>query len=147
MIDNRLKSAGIATACFFLTTLTACDQEKIITQNELPQEVSSYIRKNFPNAKVAQAVQDREGLGKSYNITLSDGISLEFNGKEVTDIKSNHALPDAAVPQQIRSYVTENYPGTAVTQWETDGNGQQAKLDNGIELQFNKAGDFQRIDQ
>lgn len=147
MINIRLKSAGIVTAFFFLTTLTACDQEKIITQNELPQEVASYISRNFPNATVAQAVQEREGLGKSYNIILSDGISLEFNGKEITDIKSNRALPDAAVPQKIRAYVTENYPGSAVTQWDTDANGQQAKLDNGIELQFNKAGNFQRIDQ
>ena len=145
---NTFKTKRIVAAFACLLLFAGCEDHKIIPQTELPPEVTSYISNNFKHTTIAQATQEREGLGKTYDIVLADGISLEFNGKnEITDIKSNRAIPDGVMPQKIRAYVNQTYPGSTIKQWQNEGNGQQVKLDNGIELKFNKAGDFQRIDQ
>lgn len=142
----KLRSLTLAAATYLV--MLSCDEQKIVKPAELPAEVTSYITTHFPGTNIAQASTERDGLGKNYDITLTDGTHVEFNGKsEVTDLRSTKALPLAVVPAKIQQYVTVNYPGSYITGWESDGNMQQAKLDNGIKLEFDKAGGFKRIDQ
>ncbi|MDT4872912.1 putative beta-lactamase-inhibitor-like, PepSY-like [compost metagenome] len=78
---------------------------------------------------------------------LEGNITLEFNKKhQVTSIESRNALPDSVIPEKILSYIKATYPDNHILQWELDDNRQQVELDNKLELEFNKAGDFLRID-
>lgn len=129
-------------------SLLSCEEQKIVTPAELPEQINTWLSTKFPGATVAQASTERDGFSKNYEVTLSDGTNVEFNGKgEVTDVKSTKSLPAGIVPDKIIQYVTKNYPGSTIISWELDGNGQQTQLDNSIKLEFNKAGDFTRIDQ
>ncbi len=128
--------------------IPACESQKVLAENDVPSAITTYVTTHFPSAKILQAVKDREGLSKSYDVILEGNITLEFNKKhEVTSIESRSTpLPDSVVPEKILSYVKANYPGNHILQWELDDNRQQVELDNKLELEFNKAGDFLRID-
>ena len=39
-----------------------------------------------------------------------------------------------------------NYPDNFITDWELDDKKQKVKLDNGLELEFNKEGNFLKLD-
>lgn len=127
--------------------IPACESQKVLAENDIPSAITTYVNTHFPSARILQAVKDKEGLSKSYDVILEGNITLEFNKKhEVTSIESRSALPDSVIPEKILSYVKANYPGNHILQWELDDNRQQVELDNQLELEFSKSGDFLRID-
>lgn len=127
--------------------LSACESQKVLAENDVPAAITTYVATHFPASKILQAVKDREGLTKSYDVILEGNITLEFNKKhQVTSIESRNALPDSVIPEKILSYIKATYPDNHILQWELDDNRQQVELDNKLELEFNKAGDFLRID-
>ena len=146
-MNNRslLKSALVAVA--LSVSLISCAKEEVIPVSELPAEMKAYISTHFPSNTILQVVKDVDGLTKTYDVLLSERISLEFNRqKEIIDIDSEIALPNSVIPEQIRQYVTANYPSNVITDWELDDRNQQVQLNNGLDLKFNMNGDFLRID-
>lgn len=145
-----MKKSFLITLLLALTlafTFTSCDKEKVITSSELPQEITNYIAKHFPNHTILQVVIDRDDLTKNYEVILSENISLEFNRQyEIIEIDGVAQLPDSVIPAKILEYVSTNYPSNFITDWEIEDNHQQVELNNGLELEFNMQGDFLRID-
>lgn len=142
---SLIKKSLIATAVVF--SLSSCDKEEIIPSSDLPSEITSYISTHFPNNTITQVIKDRDGLAKTYDILLSENLSLEFNRKkEIIDIDGVTQLPNSVIPEKILQYVTTNYSTNFITDWELDDKNQQVELDNGLDLEFNMKGDFLRID-
>ncbi len=140
-----LKSSLVAIA--LTLSLISCAKDEVIPVSELPAEMKAYISTHFPSNTILQVVKDVDGLTKTYDVLLSERISLEFNRqKEIIDIDSEIALPNSVIPEQIRQYVTANYPSNVITDWELDDRNQQVQLNNGLDLKFNMNGDFLRID-
>jgi hypothetical protein len=140
-----LKSSLVAIA--LTVSLISCAKDEVIPVSELPAEMKAYISTHFPSNTILQVVKDVDGLTKTYDVLLSERISLEFNRqKEIIDIDSEIALPNSVIPEQIRQYVTANYPSNVITDWELDDRNQQVQLNNGLDLKFNMNGDFLRID-
>ncbi|HRN56267.1 MAG TPA: PepSY-like domain-containing protein [Agriterribacter sp.] len=130
-----------------LFSFASCEKETVLQENDLPAEIKNYVATHFPSGRIIQSVKDRDGLEVTYDLILEGNISLEFNKKkEITDIEGSTRLPDSVIPSGIRDYIAANYPGNFVTGWELDDRNQQVTLDNGLELEFNMAGDFLRID-
>ncbi len=139
------KSSLVAIA--LTVSLISCAKDEVIPVSELPAEMKAYISTHFPSNTILQVVKDVDGLTKTYDVLLSERISLEFNRqKEIIDIDSEIALPNSVIPEQIRQYVTANYPSNVITDWELDDLNQQIQLDNGLNLEFTMNGDFLRID-
>jgi hypothetical protein len=127
--------------------LTSCDKEEIISSSNLPSEISSYISTHFPNNTITQVIKDRDGITKTYDVLLSNSLSLEFNRKNnIIDIDGITQLPNSVIPEKIIQYVKSNYSSNFITDWELDDKNQQIQLDNGVDLEFNMKGDFLRID-
>ena len=140
-----LKSSLVAIA--LTVSLISCAKDEVIPVSELPAEMKAYISTHFPSNTILQVVKDVDGLTKTYDVLHSERISLEFNRqKEIIDIDSEIALPNSVIPEQIRQYVTANYPSNVITDWELDDRNQQVQLNNGLDLKFNMNGDFLRID-
>ena len=134
---------------FMMTTiiLTGCDKETILNENDIPAEIKTYVETHFPGAKILQCVKDKDGLELNYDVIIDGNFQLEFNKKKVIEsIDGVSKLPDSVIPAKILTYVQTNYVSNFITDWELDRNNQQVELDNGIELKFNKNGDFLRID-
>jgi hypothetical protein len=143
--QSFIKAFLVATT--FVFTLTSCDKEEVIAPADLPSEIATYIKTHFPDNTIVQIIKDRDGLTQSYEIILSESISLEFNrNKEIVDIDGTSQLPNSVIPEKILEYVATNYPTNFITDWELDDKNQQVQLDNGLDLEFNMAGEFLRID-
>jgi len=129
-------------------SLTSCEKEVVIPTSDLPSEITSYISTHFPNNTIPQVIKDRNIVNKTYDILLSEGISLEFNRKkEIITIDGVTKLPDSVIPVKILQYVASNYPPNVITDWALDNKNQQVELNNGLDLEFNMKGDFLRINR
>lgn len=129
--------------------LASCDKEKIVAETDLPNAAKTYITTHFASAEIIQVVKDIDGLRKSYDVYLNNGIELEFNKSgEIRSVESNRndKLPDSVIPAKILTYVQANFPNDHITSWSIDDRDQEVELSNGMDLKFNKSGDFIRID-
>ncbi len=144
-MKNLLKVFALAALVMF--SMTSCDKETIITDNDVPDEITEYVATHFPDNKIIQTIKDVDGLVKTYEVFLDGNFRLEFNRKkEIIDIEGNTELPASVIPEKIRNYVAENFPDNFITEWEIEGKNQQVGLDNDIDIEFTMDGDFIRID-
>jgi len=142
-MKNLLK---LSFLLFSLSIIASCDKETIVGESDLPVEIKTYIETHFPASTISRAVKDKDGT-ELYEITLTNGVKLEFNKQnEIIDIDGNSKLPDSVIPSLLLNYSNTNYPTNFITGWELMGSEQEVKLNNGLELIFNIAGDFIRID-
>ena len=145
MNRNSFIKTIFASVTLFLTI--SCEKEIITPSDDLPVEISTYLTIHFPKNTIVQVIKDLDGLTKTYDILLSENISLEFNRKkEVIAIDGVTQLPNSVIPEKILQYVNINYPTQFITDWDLDYDNRQIELNNGLDLDFNKKGDFLRID-
>lgn len=141
-----MKKVFFALACLFTLFVTGlkADDGRVITVNKLPQAAQQFIKAHFAKSKVAIAKVESAFLDKTYDVTFSDGNSIEFdksgNWKEIKC--PNGAVPTAVVPAFVKNYVKENYPGATIKKLDYDKSDKQyeVKLSNRWELKFDKNG-------
>ncbi|MBR1717270.1 MAG: PepSY-like domain-containing protein [Paludibacteraceae bacterium] len=133
----------VLTTCF-----TACANEKVIPYPEMPLQAQRLIETHFSKADVSVVMMDRELLSTDYEVRLNDGTKVEFDKSgELTKIDCGaKAVPEALIPEAVRSYVTTNFPNTFITEWGKDDRRWKAELNNGLDLEFNSKYEFLRID-
>lgn len=119
----------------------------------LPQNSRDFINQHFSGATISSVTEDNSwefwDKDEKYEVRLSNGIKLDFNKNgEVTEVDSNRGemIPEAALPNNIVSYVKSNYAGAQIISWEKDDDDQEVKLSNGIELEFDAQGNFRKVD-
>lgn len=141
---NTIKKFGIASA--FLVSVSFFSQESTITAQQLPAAVTQYVKTNFSGRTLSQISQEKK-MGKTeYEIHLDNGTKLEFNNSTINEIESTEKLPDSVIPKNILAYVNKNYPQNFITEWKLSNTKQKLELNSGVELEFNKKGQFLRID-
>lgn len=122
-----------------LATTASAGNDKPIQVSQLPQTAQQFIKKYFGDRKVAFAKEESD-FRKSYEIAFKNGDKIEFDRKgEWTDIDCKYsAVPAGIVPAQIVAYIAENYPDSQVVQIEKDSRSTEVKLDNRMEIKFDK---------
>lgn len=136
----------IATVVLSLIIMTSCDKEVVIAENNIPSEIKTYVSTHFPTTSILRAVKDKDGT-ELYEITLANGVKLEFNKqKEIIDVDWNAKLPDSVIPTNVLSYVNSNYSTNFIIGWELQSGNQEVQLNNNLVLVFNMTGGFLRID-
>lgn len=115
---------------------------------ELPKKSKKFLKKHFADQEVVTVDIEKEDDQIKYEVNLANGTSLEFNEKgNVQEIESESKLPDSVIPRKIRKYVTANYPEQVIVEWEIESpNQHEVELDNGIDLEFDKRGNFLQIE-
>ena len=127
--------------------LISCTKEKAVSPDDLPATSTSYITNHFPEQAIVHAVKEFDDLRINCSVYLKNGIKIEFDQDgEVTEIEGNDALPDSVIPSTILDHVKSNYPSAFIKKWEVERAKQEVKLSNGITLEFDKNGNFLRID-
>ncbi len=138
----------LALLAMVLTFGTASARDKVISETQLPRKAQSFLKKHFPQQKIASATEEREDVfWKEYKVILTTGNVVEFNSKgEWKEVKSREALPASVVPQAIAQYVKTNFPQEFITKIKQDKAGYEVELNNGLDVKFNKAMQYIRID-
>ena len=144
MISKLLKVSILGMVCLWFTS---CEKEKVVQVGELPTVATAYIETHFPGEQILQVKRELDNLRKSYDVILSNGFKLEFSKTgDVKGVEGTSALPNSVIPSKILTYVQTNYAGQAIFDWELDDNRQEVKLQNGLELVFDKQGNFIQLD-
>ena len=120
------------------TTAVRADDDKAITVDQLPQKAQQFIKKYFPEEKIAYAKMDRDFFDTKYDVVFTNASKIEFlkNG-EWKEIDCRHTVvPAGIVPAQITKKIAELYPKAKVTEIDRDTRDYEVKLDNQIELTF-----------
>lgn len=133
-------------AIFALQTTVRADDDRPITVTQLPAKAQQLIKQYFANEKIALTKEDKDFFSTSYEVLFTNGNKLEFNGSgEWSELDCKRTqVPAALIPQQIATYVKQNYPKATILKIERGSSDYDVKLDNRLELTFNKQ--FQLID-
>lgn len=134
-----------------LTGLQSClraDDDKSVAVNELPEETQTFIKTHFPTTKVAYAKMESDFFKKDYKVIFSNGEKATFDKhgkwKEI-DCKYS-SVPASILPDGIKRYVEEQFPGQYVIEIEQDRKGYEVKLKNRLELKFDTKCRIVKID-
>ncbi len=114
----------------------------------VPDPVNAFIKQYFPDAAIARVETDTEHGGVEYDVYLNDGTEIDFdtsNRWDKVDCRTK-PVPAALVPQAIANYVKSNYASMSIIKIDKDFNGYDIELSNGLDLEFDGAGRFMRID-
>lgn len=128
---------------------TACaDNDKIISQEQLPAAAKEFIADHFAQNKILVVKLDNDLFSKDYEVLFEDRTTIKFDkdGKW-TEIECKvSSVPNEVVPVQILEYVAKNYPDALIKQIDRDRKGYDVELSNKIELKFNKKFELRKID-
>ena len=143
-----MKKILFALAAIFTLGVSnvSADNDKLIQKSELPVQAQLFINDHFANVKLTYAKLERDFLERAYEVVLADGTKIEFTQKgawKEVDCRYDE-VPAAIVPQAIKDYVAQNYPGEKILKIEHDRGYYELKLSNRYELTFNK--DYRIVD-
>lgn len=115
----------------------------------LPQAARTTIANSF-KSKISLVKIDKEmGRIDEYEVVLTDGTEITFdrngNWKEI-EVGAKKSVPSKLIPQNMAAYLKANHPGDKIVGMERKGKGYEIELRSGLELKFNKTGDFVRYD-
>ena len=118
------------------------------TTQAVPDAVAAFVKQYFPNATIAGVEQDNDHGGMEYDIYLNDGTQIDFDANNKWDKIESHAkaIPAALIPQAIATHVKSNYQNMAITKIDKEYHGYEIELSNGLDLKFDKSGQFMGID-
>lgn len=137
---------------FFTITFVSvsCEKEKIVGLDDLPATGATFLKEHFNNVAILSVTKEKEGLsGTEYKALLDNRTEVTFdkngNWKEV-DAADNIAIRTTFILPAIVNYVNTNYPNADFNSIERENGNFDVELTNGLDLVFNKQGDFVRID-
>lgn len=118
------------------------DHDQVITFNQLPATAQALLKEHFADKVPLIVTMDWD----DYTIVYDSGEKVEFdkqgNWKEI-DCRSSF-VPTALIPEQIKANVKTSFPGTTIIKLDRNRRGYEVKLNNGLEIEFNRS--FQVID-
>ncbi|MBL1408155.1 PepSY-like domain-containing protein [Sphingobacterium faecale] len=130
---------------------TSCEKEELIGVDNLPSAADSFLKVHFKDINVLSVTRENEPLsGTEYKVLLGNRVEVKFdkngNWAEVEALDNTVAIPTSFVLAPIVSYVKENYPNDGINSIDKEKHGFDVELTNALDLEFDNAGKFIRID-
>lgn len=140
--------AILAILCMAIVPMSARDR---ITRDikELPASAQNLIKKYYPKVGINHIKIDSNIFGsKDYDVVLNDGTELDFDkdgSLEEIDCGMRE-VPSGLVIKPIRDYVSKNFSGREIVSMSIESRSYDIGLSDGTDLEFDRAGNFKRID-
>ena len=136
----------MTVAVFFFAAIAAAD-DKPIGQDDLPVAARTFLNENFSGVQIIYASKDDDIILPDYNVTLSNGVFLEFYSDGAFEkIESKNGVPVEMIPIQIVEFVKVRYPDAYFVEYEVTKRHYEVKLSNRLELMFSKSYNLMKID-
>mgnify|MGYP002514798222 CR=1 FL=1 len=99
-------------------------------------------------ADVTYIEKEIDGLFNEYHVRLNNGTEIEFDQQGNLEHIDCHksAVPEGIVPQLIVNYVNLHFSNQIIVEYHREDRRQQVELNNGLELVFDREGNFLRMD-
>ena len=133
-----MKKSLIIILAFVMTMcLTVkADNDRVITFEQLPAEAQTMLKSYFADKVPLVITVDWD----DYTVIYQSGEKVEFdkkgNWKELNCKTSS--VPAALIPAQITNHVNATFPGATIVKIERDRRGYEVKLNNGMDIEYNK---------
>lgn len=144
---KKLYLTLLLTVVSSLFAFAAPDDDVAVAFEQIPAASQTFVTTHFAKEQVSFCLRDNH----SYEVRLSDATEIEFdragNWEEV-DCKYK-AVPASVIkliPEPVNAYVVRSYPSAVITKVKVKVWGYEIELNNGLEVEFNRAGQFLRID-
>ncbi len=133
-----------------LSTTAMASDKYVHDASVLPKGAQTTLSKNF-KSKVSVVKVDKDfGRVSEYEVVMTDGAEVTFdrdgNWKEV-EVNVSKSVPSGFVPAGVTNYVKANQKGQRVVGIEKTRGGYDVELSNGVEMKFDKDGNFIRYDR
>ena len=119
------------------------------TDECLPQAAKVTLSQNF-KAKVALVkIEKTIGAIQEYEVILTDGTEVSFDAKgnwDSIETPLKKSVPIKLIPEAIVNYVKDNYKKVDIVSIDKENYGYEVELSNGIEMRFDRSGNFKRYD-
>ena len=139
---KKIKAIIALVALLTISFSAKADHDKVITYDQLPQTAQVMLKQYFANKVPLVITMDWD----DYTIRYESGEKIEFdkegNWKDIESYSST--VPSALIPEQIKNSVKTSFPGTSIIKIDRNRRGYEVKLNNGLEIEFNR--EFQVID-
>jgi hypothetical protein len=139
------KSIFILLAFVMTMCLTVkADNDRVITFDQLPEQAQTLIKKHFADKVPLVITVDWD----DYTVMFQSGEKVEFDKKgnwREFSCKSS-SVPAALIPEQIKAQVKKTFPGATIIKLDRDRRGYDVKLNNGMDLEFNKKFEIVEVD-
>lgn len=142
------KILALTLGLFLIMGMWSCssdDDDKVVPETELPAAAKTFLMSYFPEAKVLKVEKDTKHANAEYDVTLSNGFSVEFTqaGEWVdVDAPLGITVPDGIVPPAISAYIAEKYPDNGVNEISKEATHYEVELVTGLDLNFSLDGIF-----
>lgn len=117
--------------------------------NDLPQAARTVLKSNFKAGVSVIKIDKDFGMISEYDVTLSDGSEISFDSKgnwKDVEVASNKSVPKGFIPSAISNYIKKNQSSQRIVGIEKERNGYEVTLSNGIDMKFDKSGNFVKFD-
>ena len=125
------------------------DVGKPIPFIQLPAKAIRFYKDHFVQADVASVILFSKFFSKKeYTVYMKDGSKVEFDALgdwEKVKMKTK-AVPDKIVPVGIATYVKASFPNEFIRELKKTKGKFEVELGSGLEIEFNRQGQFLRID-
>lgn len=131
------------------TSLYAAAQVEHVDANKLPKASHEFIHKYFSQTEISRVEMDKHPHGDNYVVYFVNGDKAMFDassGKCTGLDLATGSVPDALIPEKVRSYVTSHYPSSHVVAISHIAGGSRLVLSNGTSLCFDRDGNPMKKD-
>ena len=115
----------------------------------LPPAAQSILKKDFGSKVSVVKIDKTLGKVKEYEVVLMDGTEVSFdragNFKSV-EVNRSQSVPKSVVNKNVARFVKDRHSGTNIVSYEVDRRGIEVELSNGIDIRFDKQGNFVRYE-
>ena len=131
------KILALLVCLLTISTGVRADDDRPVRFDQLPAKAQAYVKKYFPQEKVALAKMEKDFFDKKYEVIFASSKVEFFKDGTWKEVDCKYStVPEAVIPEAILRYVKATYPDHKVVKIEKEDRGYEAKLANGMKLEF-----------
>lgn len=122
---------------------------KLVEFSQLPSKAQTTIKSHFSDRVISTIFYDNELFDKDYEVRFEDGSKIDFDkdGDWINiEMKNNGGVPKGVIPSAINAYVSSKHSNNYVVDIDKECREYNVELNNGIDIVFDKNGNFKRYD-
>ena len=142
------KALLILITLFNAFALHAEDAHRIITFEEHPIKAQEFVTTYFSSQTIRFVRMEIEVTKTEYTVRFENGMEIEFNSNGDWEEVESHSecLPSGFLSEMILNFLNKNHPNYCLNEIARDRHKIEVELANGLEIVFNKSGEFLRYD-
>ena len=129
-------------------SLRADDIHRIITFEELPAKAQEFVTTYFSAQSIRFVRMEIDVTKTEYTVRFANGMEIEFNSNGDWDEVESHSecLPSGFLLEPILDFLNRNHPNACLHEIARSRHKIEVELASGLEIIFNKNGEFLRYD-